>query len=141
MELIQLLKVVVGRKSIYLPWYKFNNNNNNLYNVSEESLKIEEKYHPYWHNLKQGARKLMGRNSYQVLGLDLKTPTNFILCYTKGGKGSGGTGQALRIAKDYNIPIFDFGKYDTVDEMKINFCNFFNEIGGAISNEFIRWYI
>ena len=53
----------------------------------------------------------MARNGYQVLGADLQTPTDFIICYTKDGKGEGGTGQALRIAKDYDIQVCDFGRF------------------------------
>lgn len=49
----------------------------------------------------------MSRNSYQVLEKDLNTPVEFVLCWTKDGKASGGTGQAMRIAKDKNIPIFN----------------------------------
>ena len=54
----------------------------------------------------------MGRNVHQVLGYDLETPTDFIVCYTKDDKDQGGTGQALRIAYDRTIPIIDFRKDD-----------------------------
>lgn len=66
----------------------------------------------------QGARKLQARNSHQVLGLDLETPSEFIVCWTKNGKSSGGTGQAIRIALDYGIPIFDAGKYNNIEKCK-----------------------
>lgn len=102
---------VNGKKEIYLPWYKFEGSKSNLIVQQGEAYEIAEKYHPYWYNLKDGARKLQARNSHQVLGKDLDTPSKFIICWTKGGKGSGGTGQALRIAKAYNIPIFDAGGY------------------------------
>ena len=54
----------------------------------------------------------MGRNSYQVLGYHLDSAVDFILCYTKNGKDVGGTSQAIRIARDYNIPIFNIGAYN-----------------------------
>ena len=34
-------------------------------------------------------------------------PSNFVVCYTPDGKASGGTGQAIRIAEYYNIPIYN----------------------------------
>lgn len=105
-----------GQKEIFLPWRGFENSTSKLYSVSNEAMKIAATYHPYWYNLSQGAQKLQARNSYQVLGSDLNTPSNFIICYTKGGKGSGGTGQAIRIAKANNIPVFDFGSNDGVEE-------------------------
>ena len=48
-----------------------------------------------------------------MLGPELMDPVNFIVCWTKDGKATGGTGQALRIAADpaYAIPIFNL--YDT----------------------------
>ncbi|NMA16004.1 MAG: hypothetical protein GX935_02005, partial [Erysipelotrichia bacterium] len=42
----------------------------------------------------------------------------FIICWTKNGSGSGGTGQAIRIAKAYDIPIFDAGKYKDIEQVK-----------------------
>lgn len=107
---------VYGGKEIYLPWVGFNGSNSSLVVKNIEAFDIAQKYHPYWHNLKEGARKLQARNSHQVLGLDLETPSSFILCWTKNGKGSGGTGQAIRIAKAYSIPVFDAGGYDDISD-------------------------
>ena len=47
------------------------------------------------------------RNVFQVLGADLKTPTEFIICWTDK---YGGTQQALRIAKSFSIPVFNLFK-------------------------------
>lgn len=109
--------IINGNKEIYLPWYKFEGSTSSLIVSNKLAFNIAEKYHPYWHNLSQGAKKLQARNSHQVLGTDLNTPSSFVICWTKNGKGEGGTGQALRIAKEYNIPIFDIGKYDTINDM------------------------
>ena len=101
-----------GEKEIYLPWYKFNNNVSKFILSPEHDIKafeIAKKFHPAWDKLSDGGKKLQARNSFQVLGNTLDTPSDFIICWTKGGQGNGGTGQALRIAKAYNIPIFDCG--------------------------------
>lgn len=83
---------VNGKKEIYLPWPGFENSKSTLVVNNPKSFEIAEKYHPYWHNLSPGARKLQARNSHQVLGHDLSSASNFIICYTKGGKRTGGTG-------------------------------------------------
>jgi len=44
------------------------------------------------------AKKLHGRNVKQVLGDDLKTPSDFLLCWTKEGKDVGGTRTAIVLA-------------------------------------------
>ena len=84
----------------------------------ERAFEIAKRFHPYWHILKQGAQKLQARNSHQVLGWDLNTPSKFIICWTEKGKGKGGTGQAIRIAKEYEIPIFDAGRFDSIENVR-----------------------
>lgn len=72
--------------------------------------------HPNGKNLSPEALELHARNTYQILGQDLNTPVNVVICWTEGGRGEGGTGQALRLAKMLNIPIMDFGNYKTTEE-------------------------
>lgn len=110
---------VEGEKEIYLPWSSFNAEEREktrpdgvTFYVSEAAQDHAARYHPAWGRLSHGAHKLMGRNSYQVLGIDLDTPTDLVLCWTKNGKHGGGTGQAIRIAIDLEIPVIDFGGYD-----------------------------
>lgn len=107
-----------GNKEIYLPWKGFNDSDSNLIIKDPEAFKIAEKFHPYWKVLKQGAQKLHGRNVHQVLGWDLNSKTDFVICFTQNGNGQGGTGQALRIAKAYDVPIFDAGKYSDIETIK-----------------------
>ncbi len=100
-------------KEIYLPWVGFNGRLRvegiiapDLSNW-EQALEISEEAHPNWGRCSEGARKLLTRNVYQVLGKDLDTPCEFIICWTKDGKASGGTGQALRMADVWEIPVFN----------------------------------
>lgn len=134
-----------GKKEIYVPWKNFmgaqfkkhllETDKSNYYRVEKCYVLASEKenpnpylvaetYHPMWGSLKDSARRLQARNSHQVLGLDLETPSNFIICWTKDGLGQGGTGQALRIAKDKNIPIFDCGKYEDINECRRDLFEF-----------------
>ena len=103
-------------KIIFLPWNGFNNkySDNIQYIIPDYNEELIIKYHPKFSGLSSGALKLMSRNSYQVLGLDLKSPVDFIICWTKDGKASGGTGQALRIAEAYDIPIFNLQRQDSL---------------------------
>ena len=100
-----------GKKEIFLPWRGFNNNPSTLSFISEKAIECARYYHPNYSNLSESVKKLMARNGYQVLGRDMYTPTNFIVCYTPLGTGEGGTGQAIRIAKHSGIPIFDLGMF------------------------------
>jgi len=64
-------------------------------------------YHPAWHMCEARARALHGRNAAIIMGADLKTPVDFVVCWTKDGGPTGGTGQALRIAEAHGIKIFN----------------------------------
>lgn len=98
-----------GNKEIFLPWKGFNGSKSNLIVQKDKAFEIAEKFHPNWINLSGGVKKLMARNTHQVLGWNIgKDPiVDFIICYTKN---KGGTTQALRIAKYYNIPILNLWK-------------------------------
>lgn len=76
---------------------------------------IAEQYHDLGRHMPQDMRDLMGRNVYQVLGDDLRTPSRFLICDAPGvvlnneGKVvdvDGGTGLAVRLAVAHNIPIY-----------------------------------
>ena len=99
------------KKEIYLPWKNFNNNKSKRYGVCSQALIMAKHYHPNWHACSQYARKFHARNCYQILGRDLHTPSKFVVCWTPEGKITGGTGQALRIALDLDIPIINFGEF------------------------------
>lgn len=105
-----------GKMEIYLPYRGFRGNESLLFGSTKEARLLTSKFHPNWPNLGCTGRDFMARNAYQVLGLDLKTPTDFIVCWTPEGKVVGGTGQALRMADHYRIPVFNFGSM-SLDEM------------------------
>lgn len=135
-----------GKKEIFLPWQGFQgrgekrDGSRNVYchydNV-DDAIKIAKKYHPYWENLSNGGRALMARNSYQVLGKDLVTPSDFVVCYTEDGKEKGGTAQAMRIAKDKGVPIFNIGNYKEQEVQKVvdDFNKFYLEIKKSKENQ------
>jgi hypothetical protein len=108
-----------GAKEIYLPWKGFEGSDSDLYRVGTEAYEIAKTYHPSWDRLSAGAMKLIARNGYQVLGKYLSTKSKFILCYTKGGRGDGGTGQAIRIGRAYAIPILDVGRYSSKQDESV----------------------
>ena len=111
-------------REIYLPWRGFNGNDSPLFEVSQEALEFTSRFHPAWNKLGRGARSLMARNSYQVLGQDLKTPCNFIICWTKDGKAIGGTRQAIVIAESLNIPVYNLAKTEDVIKLMHKFEDF-----------------
>jgi hypothetical protein len=107
-----------GPKEIYLPWQGFNGNASLLSEIDDAAFELAAQYHPNWNRLKPSVRRLIARNGYQVLGRDLTTPVRFVLCWTPDGiisaqgrtAASGGTGQAIAIAADRGIPVFNLAR-------------------------------
>jgi hypothetical protein len=99
-------------KEIYLPWKGFRKNQSPLFGSDKAARMLAKQYHPRWEIVSCSGRDFHARNCYQVLGRDLATPSAFVLCWTPDGKIVGGTGQALRIAEDHQIPILNFGCHD-----------------------------
>lgn len=75
-------------------------------------------FHPAPQHLKDYSLKLMNRNALQILGLNGDTPVDFVVCWTKDGKASGGTGHAIRIAEFYDIPVFNLKDIDAKKALK-----------------------
>lgn len=93
---------------IWLPWKSFNS----AQKVSHHTYKVIDpndkeaydslKFHPVGHTLGPSICSLMARNFRQIIGRDASN-SEFVICWTSDGKDSGGTGQAIRIARHYNI--------------------------------------
>lgn len=100
-------------KEIFIPWKEFNNSTSLLYpdnmKYMFDARTIAHNHHPAWNKLSEPAKILHTRNVFQVLGYDLESPSDFVICYAPqiGDSVQGGTGQAVRIAKTYNIPVYN----------------------------------
>lgn len=102
---------VEGKMEIFLPWAGFNGaTRTKEYKVPDfngKLMDIAAAHHPRWDLLSDGAKKLHARNVCQILGDKFEEPVNMVICWTKDGLKGGGTGQAVRIANSYGIPVFD----------------------------------
>lgn len=123
---------------IFLPWKGFNNRFRNLdENVFDEPLTqafdIASKYHPNFNNLSDTNKKFHARNVHQVLGYYLDEPSQFLICWTPDGcenhatrtKQTGGTGQAISIADDYNVPVFNLSNNNSYDRLRKKIRSFY----------------
>ena len=77
--------------------------------ATTEAYDLAEDFHPRWDRLTPSARGLHARNGHILLGQDLNTPVDFVLCWTEHGLEKGGTAQGIRIARAYGIPLYNLG--------------------------------
>ncbi|PPD51466.1 MAG: hypothetical protein CTY12_07885 [Methylotenera sp.] len=104
-----------GSKEIFLPWKGFNNHPSSLSNPTKDAQLLACEIHPRYDFLSRGAKSLVARNMHQILGSDLNTPVQFVVCWTPDGCEShetycdttGGTGSAIALASKNNIPVFN----------------------------------
>ncbi|ADG59944.1 DprA-like DNA recombination-mediator protein [Acinetobacter phage Acj9] len=94
---------------LWLPWDGYNGYSSDNPEPTEREERFASKYHPNWKACKSGARKMHARNCNIALGANLDDPVDFIVCWTPNGEMTGGTAQALRVAIDYDIPIYNLG--------------------------------
>lgn len=106
---------------LYLPWYGFNSNlpyltkhivvwDDVLIEPRKRAMANVERHHPAPHKLRQGAKKLMARNYFQLAGSRVSPNwSNAVVCWTPGAKAGGGTGQAIRLADIHDVPVLDLG--------------------------------
>lgn len=73
--------------------------------ATAEAIRLASEFHPAWHNCNEYVRKLHGRNAQIILGRELDEPVEFVLCWTPGGQGVGGTGMGISIAESRNVPV------------------------------------
>lgn len=121
-----------GRMENFLPWLRFNdaplNQEDSRFiafediprDIGLEARAIAAQFHPNWGACNNAAKALHTRNVFQVLGRDLTTHSHMVVCWTPRGSGSGGTGQAIRIARGFGIPVFDLA----IEEHKVKLCQF-----------------
>ncbi len=104
------------RKEIFLPSGE----------IPDQAYEIAAQHHPAWGGLPPYVKKLHARNVQQILGQNLELPSKFVICWTPDGaetkttKETGGTGQAIRVANTYNVPVYNLaneGRFDDVKEI------------------------
>ena len=72
--------------------------------------RLASQIHPAWDRCTNFARDCHARNMHQVLGWDLATPVDFVICWARldpDGNPRGGTAQAVRLARREHISVFN----------------------------------
>ncbi len=114
-----------GRVELYLPWPSFESGVRLPMEGTEVSVlqaptaaaySTGARFHRGWSGLSADARALRARDAHEVLGRDLVSPAALVVCWTKDGSVDGeapcvgGTGQALRIARDHGIDVLNISR-------------------------------
>ena len=118
--------VASGAKEIWLPWNGYDGRYEQRYLPSPKAYELAATLHPVWDQLSPGARSLHARNTHQVLGEDLRTPSLFTVCWTPDGAESlerlssrtGGTSTAIKLSILNKIPVFNIRNTGSYERFK-----------------------
>lgn len=83
------------------------------HDATPAAMNVAAALHPAWDRCSPFARRLHGRNAFQVLGATLNSPSDFLVCWTADGCihhntrtiNTGGTGTAISIASTNGVPV------------------------------------
>lgn len=105
-----------SQAEVYLPWPGFGGIERPvaLERPTDLALAFAARHHPAWGRLTPGARLLLGRNVHIITGPQVDAPvlSKFVLCWTEGGRGGGGTGHTARLAGSFGLPVRDLALPD-----------------------------
>jgi len=91
--------------------------------ATPEAIELAMSVHPAPQHCNAYVRKLHGRNTQIILGKNLDTPVDFVVCWTPGGGTIGGTGLGIRLANDRGIKVYNLFKADDLIELKERFLD------------------
>lgn len=94
-------------KEIYLPKRGFNNHASVHYDQCLAAVDMAKEIHPNWAACSDFSRRAHARNVHQVLGQLLNQPSEFVVCWTKGGKAVDGTRTAIKVAEQNGIEVIN----------------------------------
>ena len=103
-----------GTRTLHLPWPGYQQRSGPDCRIPEGETRslcidIASGLHPAWNRCSDAARALHARNVCILLGTDLSTPVDAVVCWTPGGEITGGTGMGIRIAHRFGIPVLNLG--------------------------------
>lgn len=118
-------KRVTGDIDVYLAWRGASGHPSQLFGVCAQAFAIAKTVHPAWDRLSDAAKKLHGRNVYQVLGKTLDIPSHALVCWTPDGmekekertSKSGGTATAIVLADRNRIPVFNLAREGSLNRL------------------------
>ena len=115
--------VACGQRSVFVPWRGYNGwEETGCRTLSAAEIRamrpLAAPHHPAWERCSARVRDLHARNVAVVLGIDMREPVQAMLCWTRNGEDTGGTGMAIRLARHHRIPVLNLAALDPREAMR-----------------------
>ena len=107
--------VPAGQRTVFVPWRGYNGWDAAKCRVLGAAeirtmRNAAAPYHPAWERCPGRVRDLHARNVAVVLGADMGQPVDAMVCWTDRGRVSGGTGMAIRLARQQGLPVLNLAE-------------------------------
>lgn len=114
------------RMEIFLPWRGFNKRpradlspeKRYIQSPSQEAIELAQETINGYDARPHGARMLLARNMHQILGENLDSPVDMVICWTYAGNTQGGTAHGMRLARSRIIPVYNLGREQDEDILR-----------------------
>ncbi len=115
------------KQELILPFKEFNQKQSKFTWSSERAFSIAKMFHPTFDSMKKGVQYFLAKNARLILGDKMNSPSLFLICWTEDGAESvrekssrtGFSGHPIAIASAIGIPIFNLGKPDAEQRLKL----------------------
>jgi len=122
---------VKGLKEVYIPWQGFGGSISPLVlgklETKELAYKFTNKYFEPFSEMLGFTRRKYVISIFEIMGVDLKSPIDFVLAWDDGGIYSGVCNLTIKIASLYKIPVFNAKDFETENEARIGLVKFLRE--------------
>lgn len=85
--------------------------------IQRKTHKLVKSIYPAVTKRTEFVQKLHCRNAMILLGQNLESPVDFVVCWTEMSQEIGGTGVAVKIAREFDIPIINMFQYYTAHKV------------------------
>lgn len=116
-------------KEIYVPWDNFNSSQTGISSLTEESSRMAHDIWKFrekkglvptegsisgkWEELHPGTKAMLAKAMCMLLGRNLNTPSDMVICWTPGAKIVGISSHVICLAIFKHIPVFNLAEYET----------------------------
>ncbi len=115
------------KNEIHVPWNGFNDKQSKFYFTSNHAKEIAGMFQPGYEGLKPAIQTFLAKNVRMIMGKDLKSPALFLITWSEDGAETlqeksiktGNTGHSVAIASALRIPVFNLGKPDAENRLKL----------------------
>lgn len=116
-------------KEVYVPWDNFYPGQVGITSLTEESSRMAHDIWKFreqkglvptdgsisgkWEDLHPGTKAMLAKAMCMLLGKNLNTPSDMVICWTPGAKIVGISSHVICLAVFKHIPVFNLAEYET----------------------------